>query len=427
MNEWMSQWLPVLNGMAVGIFGMILSAAFCDVVWSKQKRIWLALCMVGLLLIQGVVYFFMDQQTVRYLYPLMMHVPLALVLCLFQQKILWSVISVFTAYLCCYPRRWVALLVVSMLSGSTELQNIVELIVTIPLLVLLLKFVAPAIIPLSRQSVLMQWQFGLIPIVTYAFDYLTQTYTNLFFKGNPVVAEFMSFICSAAYLGFLLWNSETQRVRMRLEEIQDNLNLQVSQAVREIEHLRGFQQQTRTYRHDLRHHLQYLSSCIENGRLDQARAYIQNINAEIEAGTMQVFCENETANLIFSDFVNRAQKYGIPFSVKARIPGTISVSESDLCVLLSNAMENALNASLKCREKGLPFGVDTSVYEKGGKLFLQIVNLCDDEVTFENGVPVTDLPGHGIGMRSICALVDKYEGAYQFVVKENKFILRLSV
>ena len=46
---------------------------------------------------------------------------------------------------------------------------------------------------------------------------------------------------------------------------------------------------------------------------------------------------------------------------------------------------------------------------------------------FENGVPVTDRPGHGIGVRSICAIVDRYGGMYSFLVEDNKFILRVSL
>ena len=43
------------------------------------------------------------------------------------------------------------------------------------------------------------------------------------------------------------------------------------------------------------------------------------------------------------------------------------------------------------------------------------------------GIPVTNQPNHGIGVRSICALVERYEGIYTFEVEEGKFILRISI
>ena len=98
--------------------------------------------------------------------------------------------------------------------------------------------------------------------------------------------------------------------------------------------------------------MQFLSSCIENGLLEQTQGYIKEVYSEIESNHVTAFCENEVANLIFSAFDGRAGEYGIPITIKADIPRTIPVSEIDLCVLLSNALENALHACLKRNEKG---------------------------------------------------------------------------
>ena len=76
--------------------------------------------------------------------------------------------------------------------------------------------------------------------------------------------------------------------------------------MREIAVLRESQTLTRQYRHDVRHLLQYLSACIENGQTEQAQAYISGICAQIEAQKVTRYCENEAANLILSSFAARA-------------------------------------------------------------------------------------------------------------------------
>ena len=273
----------------------------------------------------------------------------------------------------------------------------------------------------------MQSQFCLIPAVYYIFDYATQIYTDLLVKGNPVVAEFMSFVCSIAYLVFILRSSEEKWIRNQLELTQDSLNLQISQAVREIEALRNSQEKTKEYRHDLRHHMQYLSSCIENRKLEHAQDYIRGICSEIERNKLVVYCENEAANLIFSAFAGRAKEHDVSMMIKAHISRDIHISESDLCVLLSNALENALHACCKLKEKDHKAEVEVSAFEKNKKLFIQIVNSCDTDIRFVQGIPVTNQSDHGIGVRSICALVDRYEGLYTFEMIENKFILRVSI
>ena len=192
--------------------------------------------------------------------------------------------------------------------------------------------------------------------------------------------------------------------------------------------MRESQNKTRAYRHDLRHHLQYLSACLENGQYTQAQSYIRSISDEIEASRVTVYCENEAANLIFSSFAGRAAAKGIPLSIHAELPHALPLTESDLCVLLSNTLENALNA---CRRRAEQIGesgsIEVQTYEKSGKLFLQVVNDCVDTVRFEHGIPVSNQPGHGIGVRSICAIAERYGGIYSFAVQNGRFLLRVSL
>ncbi len=200
----------------------------------------------------------------------------------------------------------------------------------------------------------------------------------------------------------------------------------MTQAIREIGVLRESHHKASAYRHDLRHHMQHLLSCIETGRLEQAQTYIQEICSEIEAAKVFVFCENEAANLIFSAFYGRAQKLGVAINIKAVVPQNIPILESDWCVLLSNALENALHACQKLKGKGLPGSIDVYAYEKNKKMFLQIANSCEENILFSHGIPVSAHRGHGIGVRSICAIIEHYDGMYSFSAQNGLFVLRIS-
>lgn len=304
------------------------------------------------------------------------------------------------------------------------MQNAVELVITLPLLLLLLRFISPSVRAISHYTISVQCQFGLVPALYYGFDYLTRVYTDMLLDGVLVAVEFMPFVCSVAYLVFVFHAAKAERVRGQLEQIQNSLNMQITQAVREIEALRESQRKTSIYRHDLRHHIQYLSSCIENGLLEQAQGYLREVYSEIESNQIITFCNNEVANLIFSAFAERARDYDVPITIRADIPQTISVSESDLCVLLSNALENALYACRKQKERGASGTIEVSVSEKNNKILMQFTNSCEENVAFDHGIPVADSPGHGLGVRSICAIVDKYDGICNFSVENGKFILR---
>lgn len=415
------------NATAAAVFDMVLSAAFCDIRWTRRKGLLTAGCMALILIFQGIIYSWGDSDAVEYLHPLITHLPLTVLLCFLNKKVLWPAIAVLTAYLCCQIRRWQALFIVTVFAGSPMMQHTAELLMTLPVLLILLRFAAPSVRSISNNAFSMQVQFGLAPALYYGFDYLTGNNIEMLSESALAAIKLMSFVCGAMYLFCVVrvWNEG--RKRSSLEQMQEILNLQVAEAVREIEALRKSQQKTRIYRHDLRHHMQYLLSCIENGRFEQARGYIREIYPEIETNHVTVYCENEAINLIFSAFSGRAEDCGVPMKIQAAFLRNIAISESDLCVLLSNALENALHACLKQKEKGASGTIEVLAYEKKGKFFLQIINSCDDAITFENGVPVTGHPGHGTGVRSICAIVEKYGGIYTYSAKDGKFILRVSL
>lgn len=418
-------WL--LNNTSVGVFGIILSAAYCDILWTQPKRRIFAVSLVVLLLFQGICCFFVNPAMIQKIYPVITHFPLTILLCILSRRRFWPVVSVLTAYLCCQIRRWLALLFSFVLSGDLLAQNITELVLTLPLLLFLIRLIAPSMRSISHSTGAVQFQFGLMPMLYYGFDYLTRIYTDLLLEDALVVLEFMPFVCCMSYLVYVLYSSEAERARSQLEQTKTSLNIQIAQAVREIEILRESQKKASAYRHDLRHHMQFLSSCIAGDRLEQAQAYIREICSETEAGKVTVFCENEAANLILSSFAGRAEEHGISIRIRAAFPRIISVSESDLCVLLSNALENALHACQRQKKEGRTAEIDVLAYEKNRKLFLQIVNSCDQDITFSRGIPVTDRPGHGIGVRSICAVVERYGGMYTFSVADHRFILRISM
>lgn len=421
----MSTLTAMLNDFAVSIFGCVLAASFCNIFRDRKKTGIFWGSMAVILLVQSAIYTVGDAEFIRNIYPLIVHLPLILLLYALTRRPLWSMVSVFTAYLCCQLRRWIALLVVALFSGGSMMQDIVEIVVTVPILCFLLLLVTPAILNLSDRSAKFTLQFGIIPMIYYVFDYATVVYTDFLTSGSPVVVEFMPLVCCVGYLVFVLYYSSAEQKRNQLKQVQDSLDIQLKQSVREIAALRLSEDQARRYRHDLRHHLQYLSNCIENGKIAQAQEYIADINREIETQKVKRYCENETVNLILSSFAGRAGKNGIYMKMKGILPPVLLVTEQDLCVVISNALENAIHACEPFVREGKKCDIDVEFYEKNKHFFLQVINPYRGEIHFEKGIPVSDREGHGIGVQSICAIAQKYLGVCSFHTKDGSFIFRI--
>ena len=142
--------VDLCNSIAVTLFGIVLSAAFCNIHWTPKAKKRMLLYTAGIFCLAGIAYVGVDPSFGRYLYPLHTHLPLAIALCALSHERLWSFISVLTAYLCCQLRRWLALIVVAIFSGGDTMQYAVEMIVTVPLLIVLLKAAPSARCPSIR-------------------------------------------------------------------------------------------------------------------------------------------------------------------------------------------------------------------------------------------------------------------------------------
>ena len=75
--------------------------------------------------------------------------------------------------------------------------------------------------------------------------------------------------------------------------------------------------------------------------------------------------------------------------IKASLSKELFVVESDLCVLLSNALENALHACKELKDKNKAAAIEVTAYEKNGRTFIQIVNSCEERILFEKGIPIS--------------------------------------
>lgn len=94
-----------------------------------------------------------------------------------------------------------------------------------------------------------------------------------------------------------------------------------------------------------------LSAMAENGDLGQIREYLFQAESRIPSLDMK-FCENRAADSVIGYYCALAKRENIPFQAQANLPLKLPVDEIDMCLVLSNLLENALEASLKtAREK----------------------------------------------------------------------------
>lgn len=202
------------------------------------------------------------------------------------------------------------------------------------------------------------------------------------------------------------------------------LEVELKQSQQEMDSLRQSEMQTAVYQHDMRHHLNMISGLLASGSPQQAQEYIQKVQSDVEAITSRRFCENETVNLLCSSFVQKAEKSGVTLNVDARVPAHLPISDTELCSLLSNALENALRAASTLRPE-FRRTVDLYCGIRLNKLLIEVRNPYDTPPVMRDGVPVSDAVGHGFGCRSIQAIAQQRGGLCQFLAERGTFLLRV--
>lgn len=421
-----SDFLDFANYGAVLFFGIVLSLYLADLPFGDHKKEY-ALTLAGFFAAQALFYILTDSTTLYRSYPFLIHIPLILILrfC-FHKNIYISAIAVLSAYLMCTPRKWIGTLVSSFFGYDSMISSITTIVVTIPLLYLIIRYISPYVVKLKYESSSILWLFLILPLVYYVLEYTFTVYTNLLYTGGAVIVDFFdSFIVLLYFiLSSLILELSNQRNRAEGENML--LSVTASQAQKEIAQLYRSQQQTAVYRHDLRHHMNFLQNCITEKRYDEALSYMDGICEDLESHRIIRYCADETLNLIFSSYAEKAKSENITTVISVSAYDFSRFQNADLCSLFANAIENAIKA---CAEVPDPAdrSIDLRVYEKNSRLCINMSNTCSGLPEFQNGIPVTHEKGHGIGVKSMISIVDKYGGVYGFSAGDGEFRFQASM
>ena len=406
-------------------FGVYVSMRISCGRFSAREWRFFALICPALLLLQGICLQFGGIDWVWMLYPLIVHLPIALAL-IWNRGIKWdiAVVSVVISYATCQLPRWIGL-VVQALPLVAPAALIIHLACCHLLFLLLDKFCLGAV----RSALLSSHQtpllFGAMPIVYYLYEYFS-LYTQHRYTDVLVVNELMP---TGVVLFFMLFAIAYQRAAEKSKQAEAQvaaLENELSYAQQEITLLRDGEEKTAVYRHDLRHHLMMIGSLLSNGRQDQAAEYIRRAESEIDALVPIRYCDHETVNLLLSAYRDRAKGRGVEMTINVSLPRELSLPDTELCTLLSNGLENALNATAM-----LPQEADRTIEFFGGirqnHLLIEIKNPYAGEILLRDGLPLAQGSERHYGCRSIQMIVQRRKGDCSFDASNGVFTLRMAI
>lgn len=188
--------------------------------------------------------------------------------------------------------------------------------------------------------------------------------------------------------------------------------------------LRGQIASVKIARHDLRHHLVLLESFTKQGDYEKLKTYLKDIQSDEIYDKPLTYSQNAVIDVLLKHYMELAKRTGIELIFEIDTKADIKISEVDLCVVLSNLLENAMEACGR-QNHGKSF-IKLSIKQKLESLTILMKNSTDGNIS-EDGKGFMSSKGEnrkGYGLESVQSVAEQYGGYAEFRndEEENIFI-----
>lgn len=168
--------------------------------------------------------------------------------------------------------------------------------------------------------------------------------------------------------------------------------------------------QIRGWRHDYRNHIQVMKSYAASNDMDAIKRYLDELDTDLSTVDVAIKTGNAMADAILNSKISLARSRQIPVTVDAHIPVALKMSELDLCVIIGNLFDNAIEANLPLPEEKRMIRVYMDM--KNTQLYMSFTNMTASKKRIKEGgrFRTTKGEGHGFGLVRVDDIVARYGG-----------------
>ena len=205
-------------------------------------------------------------------------------------------------------------------------------------------------------------------------------------------------------------------VDKRIEQFQSEL------IARQTEEIQNMYRQMQEWRHDYRNHIQNMKNRLDNGN-GELEKYLDELADDLTDADTSVRTGNVMADAVLSSKLSVAGQKGIQLSVKAHIPDGVMLSDVELCSVLGNLLDNAVEACEKMPGDARFIRVYIDKFK--GQFYLSVQNSSPDVHRDSKRFRTTKAGEHGFGLFRIDRIAKKYGGYVNRQYEEGVFATEL--
>ena len=175
--------------------------------------------------------------------------------------------------------------------------------------------------------------------------------------------------------------------------------------------------------HDMKNHFLLLQSYLKENRVKEAEAYLKKLNGDGMKYDYERYTGIEAIDYILSQKREKAENNRIHMKIHGEYPKDCKIDPVDLCTILTNLLDNAVEACMK-QPEGEPREIQVTIRRLHQFIIIKIANSSIASPDIRNGKLHTskkDRNIHGWGMRSVLSAVEKNQGTVQYEYREKMF------
>jgi sensor histidine kinase YesM len=236
---------------------------------------------------------------------------------------------------------------------------------------------------------------------------------NLIFVSAVIVGTFLSMLFMFEYIGSLAQKNLDAQAELQQTKWQNE----------HYKNVKDTYQALRSWKHDFQNHLEVMGTYLQKQKYAEMQKYLSQISTEIEPFMHLYTTGNDVADAVLSNKLFIAHSKGIRVNVSVVLPEKMGISDVQLCSVLSNLLDNAIEAQQSVAE---PF-INISIRPERGMLTMKIENSSTGNYNLKKRQLTTTKKekGHGIGLQQVKKIVEDSRGILDIQPQADTFTVKI--
>lgn len=244
-------------------------------------------------------------------------------------------------------------------------------------------------------------------------------------QGTSRIIEIMEVtVCSGILLGItigLLIAENQKTYYCMMNDMSEKLRMQEQQYY--VEKIKQ-EEETKKFRHDIKHHFSTMKHLLEEGEYTAASEYLESLIGKIEYPTYYINTGNALVDIVATDAMAETEHICLDWSGK--LPQNIQMKDIDICILFSNLLSNAIEAVKAVDEPH----IKVEIKHGNSQIMIHIANPIKQTMKVRDQKFITtksDKTRHGFGSENIADVVNKYHGDIHYDYTNQNFEVRILI